>query len=118
MKPFVHDGHAIVLAALRRLVRGIREDAHTPLLIIEELQSQDWASATFVGQQHRIEVRLEGGAEAVTAALLSVRDGIAEADGSSDRYFIAEAALAGAVLDATGPRATARLMIEALTLEA
>jgi len=121
MKHFIQDGHSLVLRSLRKLVgTETVADATTAAvqLVIEEIGSKDWASATFVGQLHRVEARLEGEAGAVGAALLRVRDGIAECDAGTGAQFIAEAALVSAAIESLNGRGVARIVIDALTLEA
>lgn len=57
------------------LVRGITAqaelsavDREETILIVESLHTTDWASATFVGAQHRLQLRLQGCPPAVEAA--------------------------------------------------
>ena len=55
---------AHVEAALLRGVAGAARldaaDREKPILVVEEVQTRDWASATFVGALVRLELRLDG----------------------------------------------------------
>lgn len=50
------------------------------ILIVENIRSDDWASATFVGATHALELRIEGAAQTVAAAAAALHDGLAECD--------------------------------------
>lgn len=62
---------AIEAALLRGIAAAAGLDAadrQKPLLIVEELRTHDWASATFEGARHEFDLRLDGSAQAVQAA--------------------------------------------------
>lgn len=121
MKTFIQDGHTLVLRAVRKL-SGAETGWAVPgkglRLVVEEVQSRDWASATFAGQLHRFELRLEGAAAEVEAAVARVEMGLPEVDSACGRYFIAEAGLVDVTVQTHGGEAIASLSIDALTLEA
>lgn len=61
------------------LLRGIADaakldaaDREKPMLIVEEICSRDWASATFVGARITMALRLEGERAGVAAALAAL----------------------------------------------
>lgn len=64
---------AHVEAALLRGVAGAArlnaEDRKKPIMVVEEIRTRDWASATFVGALVSMALRLEGEEAAVTAAM-------------------------------------------------
>lgn len=121
MRRFIDDGHSLALRALRKCIGTETTGAATtapPHLVIEEISSRDWASATFVGQHHQIDLRLEGGASAVISAAEAVRARIGTMEVEGGDKFLAEAAVTHCALSASGAGAAARITIEALTLEA
>lgn len=122
MKAFIQDGHTLVLRAVRKLVAvpgdlGTVERAGAPHIIIEAIETRDWASATFVGQQHRLMLRLEGNAGCVADAVERLSAGLAEVDVAAAGYFLADAALEGFNLTLDGEVAVAEITVEALTIE-
>ena len=128
MKPFIQDGHTLVLRAVRAaLGDGADSRSFAPgeagvRMIVESIETTEWASATFVGQRHRLELRLEGGEEAVTSALDRLERGLPEVEVATGVYFLADAALARYELtlgaDAPGEGTIAAIEVEALTIEA
>ncbi len=60
--------HAAVLRALVAIAGSDPADRQKPAMIVESVRSDDWASVTFVGATHVIDLRLEGDAEVVAAA--------------------------------------------------
>jgi hypothetical protein len=60
--------HAAVLRAITRIVDSALPDRIKPVLIVEDVRSDDWASVTFTGATHAIDLRLEGEADVVAAA--------------------------------------------------
>lgn len=121
MKTFIKDGHTLVLRAVRKLAgagTGWGVPGSGLRLILEEVVSRDWASATFSGQLHRTLMRLEGPAAEVEAAVMRIEAGLPEADGEAGRYFVAEAGLTDVAIETRETQAIATLTIDALTLEA
>lgn len=57
-----------ILRAVAELI-GASDDRKKTILVVEEVRSVEWASATFVGARHEIDLRIEGEATKVTAAL-------------------------------------------------
>lgn len=63
-------GHAAALLRGIAAAAGLDStDREKPILVVEELRSHDWASATFVGFTHSFNLRLVGPATAVAAAV-------------------------------------------------
>ena len=65
MRPTGNHVHAAVLRAIASIVGAESADRQKPVLIVEEVRSEDWASVTFIGATHAIDLRLEGDAEQV-----------------------------------------------------
>lgn len=110
-----------LLREIEALVRIGNEDRQKPTMIVEEIRSTDWASLTFVGQRHELDLRLDGDGDAVAAALARLVDDLAERDIPISGYFIADIRIipgnAYAAADAQpGSRCCQPLSIEALVL--
>lgn len=122
MKPFIQDGHSLVLRAVRKLIAvpgaiDASERDAPPRMVIEAIETRDWASATFVGQQHTLSLRLEGDCASVGEAVERLSAGLAEVDVSGAGYFLADAALETFTSTLEGDGMVAELRIEALTIE-
>jgi hypothetical protein len=72
--------HAAVMRAITRIAGAALPDRQKPVLIVEDIRSQDWASVTFIGATHAIDLRLEGDADVVAAANRCLISEIAEHD--------------------------------------
>jgi hypothetical protein len=109
-----------LLREIEALVRIGDEDRQKPTLIVEEIRATDWASLTFVGQRHELDLRLDGEGDAVAAALIRLVDALAERDIPIVGHFIAEIRIIpGEARDASPALAGYRcqpLSIEALVL--
>lgn len=121
MKQFIQDGHTLVLRALRTLIGAelaMTASEGVPFAVIEAVESRDWASATFVGQLHHLELRFEGMAAAVKAAVDRLVTELPEVDASMIGHSLAEAAVTGCeAVDAVDGQAITRVKVEALTIE-
>jgi len=87
------SGNHIHSAILRRImaIAGLSEpDRQKPILIVEEIRSSDWASATFVGATHDFDLRIQGGAEAVAAAVARLEADLSECDIALSGHIVAE----------------------------
>ena len=83
----------IANAVLRQIALVARldgTDRQKPILIVEEIRSADWASLTFEGQRHEFDLRLEGEAGEVAAAVTRLEADLAEAEIPLGRGFVAE----------------------------
>lgn len=83
MKALSRDGHGALIRVIADILRGnprigrllegsdrqnIELIGEAPILILESIDSEDWASATFIGQRHWLELRIAGSAQAVMQA--------------------------------------------------
>jgi hypothetical protein len=78
------------------LLRGIASAAglsQQTRLVIEELRTHDWSSATFIGARHAFDLRIEGEAAAVAAAIARLQAGLSEWEFSVPGHIVAEAVL-------------------------
>jgi hypothetical protein len=95
MKPMISNAQAPLLRAVQHLLIAALayEPARPVSVFVESAVSEDWASATFVGQRHRIEVRLDPGFDQSSSTDGTATDaGRDAADGA-----VADAALMTAV---------------------
>lgn len=116
-------GHAAtrILREIENLVRIGETDREKPIVVIEDIRSTDWASVTFVGQHHELELRITGEADTVAAAIARLSDDLADHDIPIAGHFIAEIrlfptmAVAASSLEAAG-HVSQSLRVEALVL--
>ena len=96
---------------LRSLLRraGVERDR----ILLTEFRSTDWQSLTFIGEQHKIRLRIPGPDSAEIAARLV--NGIEEADWGIPGHVVADIALAGDP-ERQGDSSTI-IELEALTVE-
>jgi 3,4-dihydroxy-2-butanone 4-phosphate synthase len=97
---------------LRELLRraGVDRDR----ILLTELRSTDWQSLTFIGEQHRIRLRIPAPDSAATAAKLV--NGLEDSEFSLPGHLVADIALDGELEHR--PDGSVALAIEALTVEA
>ena len=84
-------GH-VEAAILRAVETLVGDGVGVPVLIVEEIARDDWASATFEGMNYRIAARLEGPAGDVALAAGRLTAGIGTMDIPMGGWFVAEAA--------------------------
>ena len=113
MKPFIQDGHSLALRAIRAAL-GPSEAR----LVIEEIATVDWASATFVGKRHRCDVRIEGAPDVVTCALARLSRDLPEVDVATNAYFLADISVCAVERVACDTPACAAVAFAAVTIEA
>jgi len=113
VKPFMQDGHILALRAVRAVLG--RDCALT--MVIESIETVDWASATFVGKRHICELRLEAACAELDQAVERLSRDLPEAEVATTRYFLADVALTGSELSVGKEECCARITIEALTIE-
>lgn len=70
-RPIRNHVQAAILRAIAAEAGADSSDREKPILIVEDVRSTDWASATFVGARHQIDIRLDGAPEA--AAIMADR---------------------------------------------
>ena len=114
-------GHAatVLLRQIGNLVRIEPDDREKPILIVEEARTIDWASLTFVGQRHVLDLRIEGEVADVAAALAQVEAGLADTEFSITGHFLADImAVPGSRQETRrGGHVAQRLRVEALVLK-
>ena len=93
-------------------------DRQKPILIIEDVRSEDWASLTFVGERHEFDLLLEGDADGVAMAVTQLCTALADHDIPLGGAFVAEIrCVAGDCEALPAPRGVARkLRVEALSI--
>lgn len=99
MRPTSNHIQATILRAVAALVDAgagaSATDRQKPTMIVEEIRSTGWASATFIGATHGLDLRLEGSA-AVIAAAMQALEGLPDAEIPIVGHIVAEiAACAG-----------------------
>jgi regulator of RNase E activity RraA len=80
MRPVGNHVHAAILRAVAAQAGLDPVDREKPIMVVEEVRSTDWASATFVGARHEFALRLCGSAGAVADAVARLVAGLAECD--------------------------------------
>lgn len=78
MKTMGNHVHAAVLRAVAAEAGLSAADREKPIMIVEDVRSTDWASATFVGARHEIDLRLEGPQAGLDTAIERLVSGITE----------------------------------------
>ncbi len=107
MKTMLHDAHVGLLRALRALLASGGVASGLPPLTIEGLSARPWASATFTGQTHCIELRVRGTTvEPLLTQLLAI-----------DPMIPGHALIDLTIADVSRTADGVRVVIEALTLE-
>lgn len=107
MKTMLHDAHVGLLRAMRLLLTTGGVASGLPPLTIEGLSARPWASATFSGHTHSIELRLRGShVEPLLAQLTTI-----------DPMIPGHALIDMAVVEVARDDDGVRVVIEALTLE-
>ena len=107
MKTILHDAHVGLLRSLRGLLASGELASGLPPLTIEGLSATPWASATFTGQTHSIELRVRGtNVERLLAQLASI-------DPMIPGHALIDLTISEVARSADG----VRVVIEALTLE-
>jgi len=108
-------GQGALLRSLERWLEAERVRRGLPLLVVESLGSEAWASATFSGARHDLEVRIEGERAVSAAAAIAAR--LAEAELLVPGAIVADVALVRQTtgLGPDGPTCT--LAFELLTVD-
>ena len=105
MKP-MNDATTALLRAVRLRFTGLE-------MVIEEIRSRSWASATFAGARHELTFRIEGeGADAAAELFLAT---LTEAEFELRNHILADIALVADERPDGGNRV--RISLEALTVE-
>ena len=132
MRPLTRDAHRPLMQALRQIV-GLGDTvagltakldarppspATPPLMLVESIGSEPWASATFVGQTHWIELQLEGHGDAVAATCRRLEAELGEAEFDVAGHIVADVAVEAALpVTAANGITSCNLRLEILTIE-
>lgn len=92
MRPVGNHVHAAILRAIAAEAGADGRDREKPIMVVESITATDWASATFVGARHDIEVRLDGEPTAVAAAVDRLVSGLPEREIPISGHIVAEIA--------------------------
>lgn len=89
-----------------------------PTMVIEELCEEPWASLTFTGTRHRVELRLNGAEQALADAVEALANWSEEADPLPGGHFLAEVQVTETAREVgEGGRMALSLRLDALTIE-
>lgn len=80
MRPVGNHVHAAILRAIVAEAGLDGMDRKKPILVVEQVSSVDWASATFIGARHDFEIRISGNLEAVEDAARRLVTGLPDRD--------------------------------------
>lgn len=117
MRPVGNHLQAAILRAITAVIGANPADRKKPILIVETMQSTDWASATFIGALHCIELRIEGEADAVAEATQRLAIGIEDCDIPIAGHIVAEIKMeTRQTPDITGNIIAQSLTVNALTI--
>ena len=121
MERIGHYPATAIVRHIQQLARIGVEDREKPTMIVEDIQSTDWASITFSGHRHVLDLRLEGESDVVAATIVRLADEIGTVDLPIAGHFVAEIAVTatGIVETPAGPRCNhciQWLKIDALTI--
>ena len=123
MQPFASRIHAPLRAALLDLLgaqeTGGSADAarEVPILTVEDIAVEEWASLTFEGHRHRIELCLDGAAALVEAAAKVFAAKLGQIEFAVPGQIVADIALTSTALVRDGSRTSRRLCFEVLTID-
>ena len=110
-----------LLRAIRTRASGLPGDegqGAPPLLVIEDFSETPWASLTFSGSRHSVDIRLEGGGAAVrklAGELAEWPDSLC--DGLAGHFLAEMGVTEGACVHLDDGRMSLSLRLEALTIE-
>ncbi len=115
-----HAGHHIALAIVRavgQIAQFSASDRHKPTMIVENASSTDWASATFVGATHDIELHIVGSGAEVEAAVAAIEARLRDHEFTIAGHIVAEIAVLPRCSIAVADRMISKsLTVNALTI--
>ncbi len=89
-----------------------------PVLVIEDLQEDPWASLTFSGTRHRVDLRLTGDAQEIDKAITCLASWPDQARPLPGGHFLAEVQVTETARELSeGGRMALCLRLDALTIE-
>lgn len=112
MRTMISNAQGALLRAVRRFLESGME-GHGPSMVVEATASEDWASATFNGQRHRLELSFAGGEAARVDRLVAE---LATAELVVPGHIVADIALVEHEMRDGDPLPMHRLVFEALTV--
>jgi hypothetical protein len=115
MRPVLTGGQGALLRSLSRWLEAERVGRDLPLLVVESLESEAWASATFAGARHQLDVRIEGDRAIMAAAGIAGRLG--EAELLVPGAIVADVALVHQETSMGADGTTCRLRFELVTVD-
>jgi hypothetical protein len=107
---------ARLVKALARLACGPGAMPIFPMLIVEDITTKPWSSATFDGERHRIELRLHGSADEIGDALDRLIILLPDAEFDLPGEIVAQAKLVALCVDPDPNVAALALVVEILTV--
>nr|WP_310523934.1 hypothetical protein [Polymorphobacter sp.] len=93
MRPNANHVQSALLRAITAQAGLVANNRQKAILIVEQIISSDWASATFLGATHDFALRLDGDPLVVNAAVAALHDGLAERDIPVAGHIVAEIAV-------------------------
>lgn len=99
MRMSLHGTNSSLLRAVRALVTDDPSmpqwaaTVHQPALVVEQFESEPWASLTFSGMRHRIDFRIDGPEQAVRHARTRLAGKLKEPKLAVSGHFVADAEL-------------------------
>lgn len=124
MRLMLRDGHGELLRGLRRLMDGdpvlaplLSNDRNSPSLTVEGLSSEAWASATFAGHRHQLDLCVRGPEPLLAQARTRLEARLRDADVPMRGHVLVDMTLAAAETFVDDGETRCRLSFEALTVE-
>ena len=122
MKPLFRDAHGPLLRAISRLANFSSDfqadhDRQIPVMIVETIASDNWASATFVGQRHRFELRFEGRRCELEALVNNLVHRVPDAEIEVPGHLVADFQIVKVRWDGNDIATAVAVTCEALTIE-
>lgn len=124
MRAGLTDPHIRLLRRMREWISADpwfvnwQEAGGRPSLSIESFDSEPWASLTFTGTRHSLDVRLDGAGSDVEQALAHLQDSLPDTDLGLTGHFLAEIQITETETEISEDgRTSLCLRLEALTIE-
>ncbi len=112
MRTMISGAQGALLRAIRRFLEDDGNESW-PAMVVETTSSHNWASATFSGQRHRLELRFDGGDVAKIDRLVAA---LGTAELVLPGHIVADIALVEHEMHDGDPLPAHRLVFEALTV--
>ncbi len=117
MRPSGNHAQSAILRSILATAGLSVPDRQKPILVVEDVRSTDWASATFVGATHDFDLRIEGEETAVAAAVARIAAELPECDIALSGHIVAEiVVLPGEMLVTADYMVSRSLTVNALTI--